>query len=746
MPPVRNIINTKNRNLLDFLLQQKVLKKEEVEEIEDLIQSREAEIEDLLLRYMGREKLLAVKQLTIGKDHNIIDLYELKDHLNDEVTGLLSREQMLRLRLMIIHCEENTLTVAMDDPSDETAVKAVEDITGLTVENTYLALFSDICNIISQGRLVMHLLLKEGSITEADVKDIGTRLNKEETNLEELLLEYVTREKLLFIKTIVNGKTYKSIDLLEIRDGIEDQVVNLLTREQMLDFGVMVVYEKDVELGVAMYDPSDIKVVNFVERITGGKVTARYATLYQDIVTTLDFLKERARIRQQEMAKQDMITPSQTGLTGNYDMMDISEFSIGGQEIGGVRPLIESIIKRALIRGASDIHIEPDSTNGIKVRYRIDGILTVDPTIDKQILHSMEPDLHDKVISIIKVLSGESGKNMRLDISDRPQDGRIYLRTISLDLRIAILPTMYGESAVIRVLRRELRDMSLDQLGFEPGTYKKFRRIIEMPYGMLLVSGPTGSGKSTTQYAIMRLLNEPGKKILTVEDPIEYSISGAIQTQINPGVGFTFDLALRAFVRNDPDIIMVGEIRDVVTAAMAMEAALTGHMVITSIHANDSISTIMRLKDMGVDSRLIAATCLATLGQRLVRRVCSFCKKQYTFSTKLYQAMDQHHISYNPVNMVKGNGCSRCYNTGYSGRIGIFELLVMTYEIKEMFLDGASSDKIMEVAKIRQGMKTLLEDALIKVAKGISTEEEVWRVTLLESASWNIPEWKRRRR
>lgn len=746
MPSIKNFIRSKGHQILDFLLKQKILTENEVPEIESLLQNKEAELEDLLLRHMSREKLLTAKQLTLGKKYESIDLFELKDHLDDDVTGLLSRAQMLEYRAMIIHNENGALSVAMDDPSDDESIRAIEEATGQRVENRFLALFSDICNIISQGRLTLHQLLKEGHLQEKDVKTIAASLNKEETNLEELLLEYITREKLLHVKTIVNGYKFKSVDLLEIRDGIQDQVINLLSREQMLDYGVIIIFEKDVELGLAMYDPADNKVVEFVERATGGKVTSRYITIYQDIVSTLDYLEVRAKLRQQEAGKQDKTSPDAPGLPGQYDMMDISDFSIGGSEIGGVRPLIESILKKSLIRGASDIHIEPDVTNGIKVRYRVDGILIRDETTDKLILHSMEPELHDKVVSIIKVLSGESGKNMRLDITDRPQDGRIYLRDISLDLRIAVLPTMNGESVVIRVLRRELRDLSLDQLGFEPSTYKKFRRIVEMPYGMILVSGPTGSGKSTTQYSIMRILNEPGRKILTVEDPIEYSIPGAIQTQINPGVGFTFDVALRSFVRNDPDIIMVGEIRDVVTAATAMEAALTGHMVITSIHANDSISTIMRLKDMGVDPRLITSTCLATLGQRLVRRVCQYCKKPYTFSTKLYQAMDQNHISYNPANMVKGEGCSRCYDTGYSGRIGIFELLVMTYEIKEMFLEDASAEKIAEVAKIRQGMRTLLDDALIKVSKGVTTEEEVWRVTLLESASWTMPEWKRRRR
>lgn len=728
--------------ILDFLVLQGVIPKKELPEIENLLNNKEAELEDLLLKYISRERLLSLKALYYGNKYKTINLYDVKGGIDPANIEMLTREQMLEYRVMVVFTKNGEIHLAMDDPTDDESARLVEEATGKKVTTRFVALFSDICNIISQGRLLLRLLLKEGIVQEKHIKEIAKFMNKGEIELENVLLRYVNREKLLQAKSLINGRQYKHIDLFEVKDGLEDSIVGLLTKDQMLEHKVMVVYEKDTNLAVAMADPSDNRVVRFVESVTGGTVNTRYVTLFNDIVHIIRYLDERKKLRKKEArqgAKQKITSDSGTVLPSAYDFMDISEFTIGGNEIGGVRPLIESIIKRALVRGASDIHIEPQQGNMIKVRYRIDGILTTDESIEYTLMRTAEPNLHDKVVSIVKVLSGESGKNMRLDVSDRPQDGRIYVPNVNLDLRIATLPTVLGESIVIRVLRRDWAELTLDQLGFEQDVYEGFKKIIEMPYGMILVSGPTGSGKSTTQYAIMRSLNTPGKKILTIEDPVEYSIPGATQTQINEAAGFTFKEALRAFVRNDPDVIMVGEIRDVVTASMAMEAALTGHMVVTSIHSNDAISTLFRLKDMGVDPRLITATCLGTVGQRLVRRVCPYCRRPFTFSTRLYQAMDQIGIKYNPGDLVKGFGCSRCYNTGYSGRIGIYEVLVLTYEIKELFLADESVDKIVETAQKKQGMRTLLEDVLIKVARGITTEEEVWRVTLLESASWKIP-------
>lgn len=745
--------------ILNFLMQQGFIPRQDIERINHLLATEEVEIEDLLFEYVSRDKLLLAKALFHNDKFGSIDLLEVEDQIDYEALGLLTREEMLDSRSMIVYKTEGHLAVAMDDPTNKEIVKYLEKSTGMKIGERFVTLFSDIREITSQDRLMSRYMYDQGILPEEDHEKIRSLFGSKITELEEVLLRYVSREILLQIKAVINSGRYDNIDLFEIRDGLKEETVGLLSREQMLDNRVMVLYEKEGELAIAMDDPSDNSVVRFVERTTECKVKNRYVTLYNDIGIIIQYMSDRIRkkgeaihmVQEAEEAGEELPPEPVEEESGTifedpskFDVLDLTTFTLGGDaSAGGVRPLIEAIIKQALVRGASDIHIEPTKDEFVRVRYRIDGILTQDYVIDDLLEGVKERDIHDKMVSIVKVLSGESGKNMRLDVTNKPQDGRIYIPSVSLDLRIAILPSILGESVVIRVLQRESLDLSLDKLGFEKRTFKRFKSIIEMPYGMILISGPTGSGKSTTQYAVIKLLNTPGKKILTAEDPVEYSISGATQVQINPAANFTFDVALRAFVRNDPDIIMVGEIRDVVTASMAMESALTGHMVLTSIHANDAVSTLFRLKDMGVDPRLISATCIGAMAQRLVRRNCSHCNVPFAFSSKLHEEMKQHGIHYNSENLLKGTGCPKCYYTGYHGRIGVFELMAMTYDVRELFLQEASADKILEKAREDQGMITLLEDALTKVSKGITTEEEVWRVMLLESAKKIIGEQER---
>jgi len=766
MPTLEMILKKRKIPFLEFLFKREFLQRKQAAEVANiLIGDDTIELEDLLLRYMGRDKLLLVKGLFYNDSYPCIDLIEVQDQLNDELVSLLTREQMLDYRLIMLKEENKKLAVAMDDPTDRMAIKFINKSTGLKVTDRYVTLYSDIKYAISQDRLIARYLHSEGIISEEDFAKISDLFGDKTADLESVFLRYVDRENLLRIKVLVNANKYEEIDLFEIKDALKDDFVELLTHEEMYRFGAIILYENNYQLAVAMNDPAENKVIRIIERITGGNITSRYFTLMSDIKEILRILEEQKQARIMEKVKQERIIKMEAKIAVGqvekvvepprklslepeikplevkedsdilpaYDIMELSKFSLKGDSTGGVRPIIEAIIKMALVRGASDIHIEPTKDKFLNIRYRIDGILTRDSKVDEIMEASREPDLYTKIVSVIKVLSGESGKNMRLDVNDKPQDGRIYIPSIDLDLRIIILPSFHGESVVIRVLRREMGEFSLDKLGFEPITYKQFKDVIEMPYGMLLVSGPTGSGKSTTQYAVLRLINSPGKKVLTIEDPVEYSIPGAVQNQTNPVAGFTFEAALRAFVRSDPDIIMVGEIRDVATASMAMESALTGHFVISSIHARDSIATVARLRDMGVDVRLVTATCNASLGQRLVRRVCHHCRSHYEFSTKLYEAMEQFKIPYDINKMYKGKGCPTCYYTGYQGRIGLFELLVMTRDIKELFLQKADDETIRQAAREQQGMHTLMEDALVKVSKGATTEEEVWRVTLLET-------------
>ncbi len=741
---VDDLLKAKKIPLLKFISKQEFLMDAEIEQIGKMMSEDGAELEEMLLRYMGRDKLLLIKGLFYGDRFNCIDLLEVQDQLDDDALNLLTREQMLDHHTLLLKKDGQNIALAMSDPQDKDAIKFIEQTTGLKVTDRYVCLSCDIRFILSQDRLIAAYLMGQDAIPDEDFHKISELLMDQTAEFEEVFLRYVNRTQLLQIKTLVNGNSYSNIDLIEIKDGINDEFVDRLDRDQMRRYRAIILYEKDKELAVAMDDPCDKKAVRAIEGITGGKVTTRYVTLYSDINQSISHLDERKKKTKQKIEKkmieaEEEKKTKKLALKGDedllpaFDIMELSKFSLGGDKIGGVRPVVEAMIKMALLRGASDIHIEPTKEGFLSIRYRIDGILQHDSKIDEILEASREPKLHSKLVSVIKVISGESGKNMRLDVTDKPQDGRIYIPEIDLDLRIIILPSFLGESVVIRVLRREMGEFTLDQLGFEPDTFRRFKEIIQVPYGMILVAGPTGSGKSTTQYAVLKIINDPGKKVLTIEDPVEYTIPGTIQNQTNPPAGFTFEVALRAFVRSDPDIIMVGEIRDVPTAAMAMESALTGHLVISSIHARDAITTVVRLRDMGVDTRLVTATCNATLGQRLVRRNCNVCKQPYEFSSKLIQSMGQFNIEPDPNNMFKGVGCSHCYYTGYQGRIGLYELLEMTRDIKELFLEEAPTELIRETARAQQGMHTLMEDALMKVNRGVTTEEEVWRVTLLET-------------
>jgi type IV pilus assembly protein PilB len=325
-----------------------------------------------------------------------------------------------------------------------------------------------------------------------------------------------------------------------------------------------------------------------------------------------------------------------------------------------------------------------------------------------------------------------------LDIAERrlPQDGRIELNVGGnpVDLRVSVLPTMFGESVVIRVLDRTVVQLDLDRLGMDPDTLSKFRELIRKPNGIILVTGPTGSGKSTTLYSALNELNDVTEKIITTEDPIEYDLDGIVQVPINPDIGVTFASVLRAILRHDPDKIMVGEIRDVETAQIAVQAALTGHLVLSTLHTNDAPSTVTRLRDMGVEPYLITATLEGVLAQRLVRRICPDCRTEYEPSKELLMELNLTPEQVRGKKFYYGRGCERCNNTGFKGRTGIFELLVMNDTIRDLVANNASADAIRQAAR-KAGMKTLREAGLQALFSGITTIEEVVRETAIEDES-----------
>ena len=452
--------------------------------------------------------------------------------------------------------------------------------------------------------------------------------------------------------------------------------------------------ELEDELWVAVADPRDLYVAEFLRRHTGKRVRL--------------FVSTEARI--EEAIKRVYGQEEQP----DAGAVDVDEENIEALlDLASEAPvikLVNNIISRAVEEHASDIHIEP-MEDEVRVRYRVDGVLSTVDTIPKRLLPA--------VVSRVKIMA-------RLDITERrlPQDGRIKTKVggRDVDIRVATLPTIYGEQVVMRILDQSSVDWSIDKLGLEEDVKRKFLRIISSSHGMILVTGPTGSGKTTTLYSVLKILNREQVKIITIEDPVEYVIPGVMQIQVNPQIGLTFASGLRSIVRQDPDIVMVGEIRDAETADIAIHAALTGHLVLSTLHTNDAASAATRLIDMGMESFLVASSVIGVMAQRLVRVICPYCKREVDVPEEVREQFGLDGPVY------RGEGCEHCKGTGFVGRTGIYELLVVDDEIRSLITKKVDSETIKRAA-VAKGMRTLLEDGLLKVRKGITTLEEVLRVS-----------------
>ena len=382
--------------------------------------------------------------------------------------------------------------------------------------------------------------------------------------------------------------------------------------------------------------------------------------------------------------------------------------------------LVDLFVEYAYSLRASDIHIQPEE-EVLRIRFRIDGMLQ---DIFKTVV--IRKDIHPEIISRIKVLAG-----LRTDEHLAPQDGRIKVKVKDfgeINVRVSIVPTYYGENAILRVLA-ETQGYTLNDLGFSPSNLKKVERSIQKPYGMILANGPTGSGKTTTLYTILKTLNKPDVSIVTIEDPIEYSLVGTTQIQTNAEIGFTFATGLRSILRQDPNVIMVGEIRDEETASIAVNAALTGHLVLSTLHTNDAATTFPRLLDMGVPPFLAASTVNVAMGQRLVRTICTKCKQPRVLSDTEIKSLAEiipeaarYHGKF-----FEGKGCAACNNTGYVGRTGIREVLEVNEEIRQLIMNRANARQIKDAA-VKAGMTTMVEDALERASKGITSIAEILRI------------------
>ena len=470
---------------------------------------------------------------------------------------------------------------------------------------------------------------------------------------------------------------------------------------------------KDDTLTIAVFDPFDLHTIENLKISLGKNIKILLSTeeTIVEAIETYYGAGDSTMGRMVESIKDDENSFTDTDLDTEHIRDMASE--------APVIKLVNHIISKATEMGASDIHLEPFAEDLI-LRYRIDGIL-----------HNFEAPpkkLNSALCTRIKIMA-------KLDISERrlPQDGRIKLKVHGkdIDMRVSTLPTLYGESVVIRILDRGNLTVELEKMGFPKQELEQFQKLIHKPYGKLLVTGPTGSGKTTTLYGALQNINTPDKKIITIEDPVEYQIRGINQIHVKPQIGLDFASGLRSIVRQDPDVIMVGEIRDAQTADVAIQAALTGHLVFSTVHTNDAAGAITRLLDMGVENYLISSALLGILAQRLVRVICRTCIEPIQVAPALIAEID--NPGQDSIKAFHGKGCKECNHTGFRGRAGIYELLVVDETVRQLILTKATSQTIRESAR-KKGMTTLREDGWKKVAKGITTVEEVLRVTLNEQS------------
>ena len=468
---------------------------------------------------------------------------------------------------------------------------------------------------------------------------------------------------------------------------------------------------KNDTLTLAVFDPFDLHTIENLKISLGKNIKILLSTeeVIVEAIETYYGAGESMMDRMIEDIKDD-----KNNLT--EDDQDTEHIRDMASEAPVIK-LVNHIISKATEMGSSDIHLEPFAEDLI-LRYRIDGIL-----------HSFEAPpkrLNSALCTRIKIMA-------KLDISERrlPQDGRIKLKLQGkdIDMRVSTLPTLYGESIVIRILDRGNLNVNLEKMGFPKEQLEEFQKLIQKPYGKLLVTGPTGSGKTTTLYGALQNINTSDKKIITIEDPVEYQMRGINQIHVKPQIGLDFANGLRSIVRQDPDVIMVGEVRDAQTADIAIQAALTGHLVFSTVHTNDAAGAITRLLDMGVENYLISSALIGVLAQRLVRVICRKCIEPIKVSSILISEMRTHEQG--SINTFHGKGCKECSETGFRGRIGIYELLVVDDSIRQHILNKSTSQEIREMAR-KKGMTTLREDGWKKVAEGITTVEEVLRVTISE--------------
>ncbi len=570
-------------------------------------------------------------------------------------------------------------------------------------------------------KLLETILVKSKLLSKAELLKAKAKVKSKQLPLEEIIVtEKIIPEQSLF-EAIANYFKLPFIDLKN--QTIRRDILTILPEPIVQTHKIIVFAKTEKALKIACLDPNDLETFEFIKKKTGQELEI-HITTPSGINDALKQFHKGIKARFAEFTDDGPASKKE-------EKKQLQELA---QDLPVIR-IVDTLLEYAIFENASDIHIEPMERELI-VRYRIDGILRQVMTLPKKIQNG--------VVARIKILS-----NLKLDEHRLPQDGRFKVETdeYKVAFRVSIMPIYDGEKIVMRLLNESAQVLTLEQLGLLPRPLDKIKRSIRKPHGIILVTGPTGSGKTTTLYTLLNILNKPGVNISTIEDPIEYRITHVNQSQINPKIGFTFATGLRSILRQDPDIIMVGEVRDNETAEIASHAAMTGHLVLSTLHTNDAVSAPTRLLEMDVPSFLIASTTNLVIAQRLVRRICPFCITSYNLTKsqieelkknvnvdKLLQVMEREQIIQSadlPISdllFFKGKGCKKCNNEGYKGRIGIYEILEITTEISELILNKVSEEKLSKEAE-QQQMITVMEDGFIKAKNGITTIEEIIRVT-----------------
>lgn len=547
------------------------------------------------------------------------------------------------------------------------------------------------------------LLVTKNIITSSQLDEALAEQERTGKVLSEVLVKkgYANEEQVTCALSEQLG--FACVDLSRYK--LEPAVVKLLSEEIARKYSALPVFKSLTAVTVALANPLDVKAIDEIQKAVKEPVRLVFARPSQ----VLEHIDREYR--------KESFTALKTGQDKDAEPLNLTGMdTVQIASLAPVVSIVDNLIAKAVELAASDIHLEPERED-FYCRFRMDGVLHDMPKLAKK--------YEAAIISRIKIMSN-------MDISEKrlPQDGRIQTVVAgrNVDLRVSTFPTMYGENLVIRILDKTRSLIRLEDLGMPDKTLKIFQEMIRKPHGIILVTGPTGSGKSTTLYAVMMKINSAEQNIVTMEDPIEYEIERVRQSQVNVKAGLTFATGLRSLVRQDPDVIMIGEIRDHETAEIAIHAALTGHLVFSTLHTNDAPSAATRLIDMETEPFLVSSALICVVAQRLLRVLCPRCKEAYTPTPELLAGLKVNGAVSGPVTFYREKGCQECRNTGYSGRLGIFEMLVPDDDIKRLIEKKASASEIRDSA-IRKGMKTMYEDGIDKLFKGITSLSEVLRVT-----------------